>query len=395
MKKSPWRILAAATLVAIGAAIFLFAVSGNQAAQRDFISYWAAGQQLTHRANSYDGAVILPIERKAGYIGDRPLVMRNPPNALFLAFPLGFAGPKAGLIFWSLLLLASLVLSIRLLWQLNGQSQDRLHLLGYCFAPVIACLIAGQVGIFLLLGITLFLYLREKHPAAAGSALLLCSIKPHLFVPFGLILLVWSSCYKAYRILAGCAISLLASSALAFAFDPQVWTHYRQMMSAARVQEEFIPTLSVVLRLSITRMLPGYDAVLFQFAPEALACLWAIWYFWSKRVHWSWTENGMVVLLVSVMCAPYAWFSDEAVLLPAVLASLYCAQRADRSLIPFGVIAGAALIEILAGVQMTSPYYLWTTPAWLAWYLYATSGPSAQQSTAHSADGEVTRPMHI
>jgi hypothetical protein len=31
---------------------------------------------------------------------------------------------------------------------------------------------------------------------------------------------------------------------------------------------------------------------------------------------------------------------------------------------------------------------LWTTPAWLAWYLYATSG----KNTAHSGAAEVAEP---
>jgi hypothetical protein len=33
---------------------------------------------------------------------------------------------------------------------------------------------------------------------------------------------------------------------------------------------------------------------------------------------------------------------------------------------------GVALIEVIAVVPLTSQYFLWTTPAWLAWYLYAT-----------------------
>ena len=28
-------------------------------------------------------------------------------------------------------------------------------------------------------------------------------------------------------------------------------------------------------------------------------------------------------------------------------------------------------IEVLAGVRINSPFYLWTTPAWLMWYLWA------------------------
>ena len=83
-----------------------------------------------------------------------------------------------------------------------------------------------------------------------------------------------------------------------------------------------------------------------------------------------------MLLIVSVACAPYAWFTDEAVLLPAVLVAVYRADALDRSLLPFGLATGAALIELLAGVQLTTPFYLWTVPAWLAWYLYASRGRS-------------------
>jgi hypothetical protein len=78
------------------------------------------------------------------------------------------------------------------------------------------------------------------------------------------------------------------------------------------------------------------------------------------------------VLLVSVLCSPYALFTDEAMLLPAVLIAAYRAQAAGRSLVPFGLAAGIAIFEVFLNVQITSVYYLWTVPAWLVWYLYAT-----------------------
>jgi hypothetical protein len=33
---------------------------------------------------------------------------------------------------------------------------------------------------------------------------------------------------------------------------------------------------------------------------------------------------------------------------------------------------------VLAGVTMTSGFYAWTAPAWLAWYLFATRAPKAK-----------------
>jgi hypothetical protein len=79
-----------------------------------------------------------------------------------------------------------------------------------------------------------------------------------------------------------------------------------------------------------------------------------------------------LVLLVSALCAPYAWFTDEAFLLPAVLVGIYRAEASGRSLLPFGLFAGVAIVEVLAARPITSLYYLWTVPAWIAWYLYAT-----------------------
>jgi hypothetical protein len=89
-------------------------------------------------------------------------------------------------------------------------------------------------------------------------------------------------------------------------------------------------------------------------------------------------EQGLLLLLVSEMFSPYAWFTDEAMVLPAILAAVYRTDEAGGSLLLFGLIAGAALIEVLTGVQITSPFYLWTTPAWLAWYLFATRKKGTQ-----------------
>ena len=383
MKTRLWRIVAAVGLAAAGVGILVLIAKSNNAGQRDFISYWAAGHQLIRGANPYDGAAIQPLERAAGYTLSYRLIMRNPPTALFLALPLGFAGPNTGLILWLMALLASLIASIRMIWSMHGRPDNRLHLLGYCFAPVMECLMAGQLGIFLLLGIVLFLYFHKSQPALAGAALLLCAGKPHLFLPFGIVLLLWVVVQKAYRILAGFCIALLASCTLAFCFDPLVWSQYSRMMSTSGIMGEIVPTLSEFFRLLVHR-----DAAWLQFLPQAAGSGWALWYFWTRRDRWSWLDQGLLLLLVSVLCAPYALLTDEAVLLPAVLAGIYRAEDSGRSLLPFGLIAGAAMIEVFAEIPMTSVFYLWTTPAWLAWYLYAIWNRNTRTAAAHSGEVE-------
>jgi hypothetical protein len=364
------RILAAAFLIAIGVAVLTLATTQSTASNRDFISYWAAGQQIAHHGNPYDAGAVLRLERMVGSTEARPLVMRNPPSSLFLALPLGYVSAKTGAVLWSLMLIGALMGSVRMLWIMQGRPADHLHLIAYVFPPAMACLLAGQVGILLLLGVVLFLYCIESRPYLAGSALLLCSLKPHLLLPFGVVLLAWMVARRAYQVAAGALIALSLSLASAFILDPHAWSHYAQLAKTAGVENEFIPVISTAFRLIVNRELTWL-----QFVPALFGCAWAARYFWRHRKHWNWQEHGSVLLLVSVTVAPYAWFTDESVLLPAILFGLYRVSDAGRSLIPFGCIAGIALVEVVAVVPLASGFYIWTAPAWLLWYVSSIHNP--------------------
>jgi hypothetical protein len=375
-KKSPLRRWAAAAIIGAGLlcaiATFVVGLSNKSASQRDYIEYWAAGQQVVRGADPYDIAGVLAVERTAGYADDQPMITLSPPIVLLLALPLGFVSAKSGLILWSLAIIACLSASIFLLWTLCGRPDNRFHLLGYLFPPALACLMAGQIGVFLLLGIVLFLRFYQSRPFLAGMALLPCALKPHLFLPFACVLLLWIIGRRTYRMLAGWAAVLIAASAIALCIDRHIWQQYLALAHNTTILPVFIPTLSVALRLLVARSHIGV-----QFVPEAAACLWALWFYRTRRARWDWMHHGLLVLLVSMLCTPYAWFTDESILLPAVLVGVYRATGAGRSLVPLYLIAGAALIELLAQIQLTTPGYIWTTPAWLGWYLYATRKTSA------------------
>jgi hypothetical protein len=370
VKTSPLRILAAILMLAAGIGILSYAMNASDVANRDYICYWAAGQQLAHHENPYDGATILQMQNAHGYDGHQPFFMRNPPSAFFLALPLGYVSERTGSILWSIAIVGALMASIRMLWILHGKPEGRLHLVGYLFPPALACLLVGQIGIFVLLGVTLFLYLHSAKPALAGAALLLCALKPHLFLPFGVALLAWIIARQAWAILAGAAGALVASLALAAYFDPHGWTQYSAMLRSSAIPHEFIPTISLVFRLAINR-----DAAWLQIIPSLVAACWALWYFRKHQSKWDWLHHGSVILLVGVAFAPYAWVQDQAIVLPAILAGLYAAIHSGRSLVPFLCIACVALIEVLIPVSAHSALYLWTAPGWTIWYLSVTRTP--------------------
>src|SRR5579875_1521650 len=118
------------------------------AGARDFVVYWATGQQLVHHANPYDPAAMGSLERAAGYAGKRgSYYMRNPPWSLPLALPLGLVkDARWAALPWSLFILGLLVLSVRLFAETCGRPRDHLELLGYAFPPALICVVMGQTS---------------------------------------------------------------------------------------------------------------------------------------------------------------------------------------------------------------------------------------------------------
>lgn len=349
-------------------------------AARDFLSYWAAGVQVLHHANPYDSLAVQNIQHAAGWGGRGiQLLMRNPPTALPLAVPFALFSYKLGGLLWSFALLISLIVSVQMVRNLEGNPANNLHLLAYGFGPAVACLLTGQTPIFVLLGLVLFLRLHQSHPLTAGASLWLCLLKPHLFLPFGVALIAWIIATRSYRILIGTVGSLLAAFALVMPIDPSCWSQYRHMMQNSGIVSEFLPCWSEVLRLAIDPR-----AMWIQFAPAALTCVWALWYFRRHRHHWNWLEHGSLLMVVSVLVAPYAWLIDQSVLIPALLHGLYRA-RSRAFAVTFGVISALIIVQIFLGAGTHSRWNLWPAPVWSIWYLLAIRSGRTQSQPAAAA----------
>ena len=375
MQQKSWRAIAEFIVVSTCTVAFALNAAGicvtlltdDYAGARDFVTYWSSGHQLAHHANPYDRDAILALEHSVGFsVSTAPLIMRNPPPSLLLVLPLGFFGVRVASMVWTLLMLASLLVSVRILAGMHGRNKSLLNYLAYTFAPVLSCLIAGQTALFVLLGLVLFLRMHATRPLLGGAALWLCALKPHLFLPFGVVLIVWIVTSRCYKILLGAAIAGGASALVVTLIDPLAWSQYSQMMHAAKLDIAIIPCVSMMLRLLIS---PG--TIWLQYLPAALGSLWAIAYFGKHRNNWNWMEHGSLLMLLSVVVAPYSWFMDQAVLLPALLHALY--RNRSRNIVAILALLSAAIeFANFRGVPLRSMvFYPWTAPVWLAWYLYA------------------------
>jgi hypothetical protein len=351
---------------------------GSLVAKRDFIVYWATGQQLVRHGNPYDPDALIRIERSAGFQGGASY-MRNTPWALPLALPLGYLSPTAAALPWSLVMLGLLFASVRILWKFFGGVANRLDLLGYCFPPALFCVLLGQTSILLLFGFVLFLRLHKTHPFAAGAALWLCTLKPHLFLPFALVLLVWIFVSRSYRVLAGGLAAFLAGSAVTACIDPLAWSQYLYYMRTSVVTREFTPCLGDLLRDSIH---PAAEWL--AFVPAILGCVWALAWFWPRRHTWDWLDHGSPLMLVSIFVAPFGWIFDQSLAIPAILFAV--SRNPSRLMLSVLALTYMAVeIQIISHFGLHSAAYLWTAPAWLVWYLFARASARRVVVTALAA----------
>lgn len=333
---------------------------------RDYVFYWAAGHQVLHHLNPWDAQTMGEVEHAAGFTAQGSYYMRNPPWSLPLAVPLGLLPARAAALPWSLMILALAILSVRILWFTLGRPGNYTQWLGYAFPPALQCIVMGQTSLFPLLGLVLFLRLHRSRPFWAGASLWFCTLKPHLFLPWAVALFVWIVVTRAWKILLGGVAAMAASCLVTEALDPHAWSQYLAWARTSGISQQYIPCLSVEIRHLLR---PGAEWI--AFVPVLIASVWAVAYFWPRRHTWDWMTDGNLLMLVSLVAAPYCWFYDQCLAMPALLAAAAC-TRSRKTLGTLGVLyLFAQLQPYVFGLHLNSRLYLWTAPAWLIWYLCA------------------------
>ncbi len=142
---------------------------------------------------------------------------------------------------------------------------------------------------------------------------------------------------------------------------------------------EFTACLGDLLRDSVN---PAAEWL--AFVPAALGCAWALAYFWPRRHAWDWLEDGGLLVLVSLLVAPFGWIFDQSLAIPAILVG--AARTSSR--VALTVLAGMyLLVEFEVNhFDLHSRAYLWCAPAWVIWYwvarYYSVREPVAAPQTA-------------
>lgn len=363
--QSHWRLVIAAALILAGiCALLIYAPT----MMSDFVEYWAAGALMLAGQNPYDPALMLAVERSAGYTGNRALLMLNPPPVLTLVMPFALLPYRPAAVLWLVFNVAALLWSCSVLWKLAGGSRQATWIVlvsSVIFVPTLFALLLGQISILLLLSVALFLrFVRDGRMIAAGAATTLLLVKPHVVYLVGVALVAWWLRQRDWRVILGVALGGIGVL-VPLAFNPAIYGQFAELTRNESLSHFSTSTLGTLLRLAAGD--PSRFGL--QFVPMVLGFAYLATRFRRNRgTKWDWEREMPLLVTVSLATAAYGWVFDQVVLLVAAISMFAVATRSGGirlvAMVGFWAVTGAiTFTQAFRGVN--SLWYFWLPFAYL------------------------------
>lgn len=350
-------------LALVGVLVDRFYADPTFVPPNDFLAFWAAGRLNVTGQNPYDADALWALQRSANRELDHPSVLWYPPWVLAFFMPFGKLDPRTGQLFWLAFQTIAVAGCGGVLWRLLGGSRAGIPFAtaaSVMFYPVMHLLLMGQSGGWLLLGITMFLAAAVTGPRWLAMGVVLMAFKPHLFVPFGIVLFL-DAIFARERVKLLPYAILGIAVAIGFAADanPLVFTEYLHTLTH---HDEIRPSLAdwqhplVGYRI---RSAVDISAFWIQVVPTIIvACLTPIYYL-ARRQTWNWAAELPVLVLAGMITAPYgAWEHDQVLLLIPVFAiAVRLSQTGSRRQISLAAVT-IAIVNIAGWLMRTSPDFI-------------------------------------
>jgi Glycosyltransferase family 87 len=377
----PPRVEYVAFAIILLAFVFLSSTGLAPLPLKDFVEYWSAGDVFVNGGNPYDPEALNgSLTYALGEERASTTMMWNPPWTLPITAPFAMLPIRLAHILWVALQLALVIVSANMLWRAYGGNEPgpwfRAAVL--LFPPTFFLLVYGQIGALCFFGVAGFLYFMDRdRPMLAGLCVALTAIKPHLLFAFGLYLLLEALVSRRDRIafLTG-AIAVVATAAGAWKINPHVYADYWAALTAppgtsgfVSVQDWRLPLGSYWLRMNFA---PDHFWV--QFLPAAVVVAGTFVYWKRAPGQRDWLRVTPVLILASLLAAPYGgWLFDLVLLLvPIVHVVLGLSAEAGRRVL--AAIVGLNLF-VLVGMPaigaLALEQYVWFTPAVAVAYIVA------------------------
>lgn len=372
--KQRWMLLVLIVMMAILVYLISRLVANPGLLANDYLEYWVAGRLNLTGGNPYAADQLLTLQRGEGRTAEA-VMMWNPPWTLALTMPLSLLSFPIGRLLWLSLGIIAILISTNWTWTLFRGAPPKRWLartLAFTFFPTIFTLGMGQIGPFLLLGVAGFLHFERKQRYwLAGAFVSLLAIKPHLLYLVCLAILFWSvGSRQRWSIVGGAATMVLAATLATMLFNPQVINQYLILIRSGSPLIWATPTLGCLIRLLL-----GPGETWLQFTPMVVGLVWFAFYGLKHRRTWLWADRISLMLLVSVVTAPFGWTFDQVVLIPVVLQVACLMLDVHDTQTSWKVTMPYIIINIVAFALRYGNIYeywmFWYAPAMLGWYLSA------------------------
>jgi hypothetical protein len=345
--------------------------------RQDFAQMWAAGKLVLNGKNLYAPGEISELRFKISGIHqsekDTPLFYSPPWVIPLVMLFSGFDYPMSRLL-WLLVNILLMFISSNWLWEIyNGEKKYRwvAWLAAFTFTPAISVLSKGQISTFVLFGIVGFLYhvQESKTEWLAGVFAALVSVKPQIAYLFWPALLVWTIYQRKWNVIAGFLFIMLVGISIPLILNPNIITHYFEMVLNYSPTRWATPTIGAYLRMSL-----GIEKFWLQFISPLFGLIWITYYLRKNFKSWCWNRTMPAIIFASLLTVPYGWTYDAIILLAAIIPVwvLQIESGSRKWISVFGVsYLSINLADYILHRHRSDEFFIWLVPLWFIWYLSA------------------------
>jgi hypothetical protein len=351
----------------LGAVVLLFIGLSTSSAvpfRNDFAAYWPVGRLLLTGQNPYDAGAIEALQRSVGDTLGGDSVVRYPPWSLPLLLPFAALPYVPGWYLWIFLQAALVGVSSVWLWRMmGGCGRPTIPLaVAFGFPAGLFVAIGGQIGGVLLLGVSAFLWaILRRHDVAAGFFLGVLTLKPHLFIPLGIVAVLWAARDRRWRVPIVAILTVLVGCVLAVLFRPEIFSDYLVLLTTPGTSWQ----RRIAIGTAVSKALGG-RAPWLQWVPAALISALVIGLWVRFGSVFDWLRNLPLVLVLGLLAAPYLLIHDLVLLVPAFLTMALCIQNweSPRSKWIAALAFAAFCVVVWIGqiVEHTGIIHVWIVP---------------------------------
>ncbi|MEJ1339838.1 MAG: glycosyltransferase family 87 protein [Candidatus Sedimenticola sp. (ex Thyasira tokunagai)] len=342
---------------------------------RDFVAFWSAFHTLNDGNNPYSLSEIYPFQSHV--IADEGSVQAflNPPWSLAVLAPiLAFDFNEARFLWIALNILFVYITTFIISSYLHGDKSGKsnLFLAGLLFLPSLWALWYGQLSIFLTACfVGAFSATLKGRGKLAGLLFIPLTIKPHLFLVVGIVLIIYILRKKYIDLLVSFIAGFSALQLVTYFLYPQLYANWISMEFSPLISKT--ASLVTLLResiVSISGVLIDWPVVAVPMVGLVVSTPWFI-----KRL----ADSELELLIPASLCislgiAPYVMPYDFSLLLICQTTLLIFMNRVDadnsiRLEIAFMLIGLQLAIIVVGSLIQGLQYYFWIPWAMLViWF---------------------------